>query len=601
MVLHAGSTFAGYTILDMLGSGEMGEVYLAQQPESGRRAALKILHEALTSDSEFRDRFLREAGTVSTLYHPHILEVHDRGEFGGQLWIAMDCVDATNTAELLRQRYPAGMPAGEALAIITAVAAALDYAHQRGLVHRDVKPANILVSNPGDGAQRILLSDFGIARQLGKSSGLTPADLTLSTVSYAAPEQLRGAGVDGRSDQYGLAATAFHLLTGAPPFNYADPLTVVKQRRSAAAPQISERRPDLARLDAVMSTALAENPADRFVGCAEFADALGEAVEVSTGDRSPEAALIPPAAVSASRSGSPDAGETSADPSRHGAAGKPAAPGFLRRSLHLPGRSLSSATRKWPLILVGAVVGAVLVAVAGLLAFGVLNTHKKPEAAAPTASPTTSSRPPTPSAAPTSVIPTALPPAQLLNGAYRVEIDRSRQTYNDTPDPQPPDVSTWWAFRSSCSSTGCVATAVLLDDKNHQTASANGDNHMDFRFVDGAWKSVAQTVPFPCIDSKGRSDRQTTTQMLTLKPGHDVFRGSMTVTVKTNECGQKGAQIVIPAVANRIGGVPPAVHIPNPTTVPDPPAGAGSTPAPPTSPAGGSGTATTPTPGKPGG
>jgi serine/threonine protein kinase, bacterial len=142
------------------------------------------------------------------LFHPHIVGVHDRGEFEGRLWISMDYVDGTDVAQLMRDRYPAGMPVAEVLTIVTAVAGALDYAHQRGLLHRDVKPANILLTRPDDeGERRILLADFGIARWLGDISGLTATNLIVGTVAYAAPEQLMGTDIDGRADQHPLAAS----------------------------------------------------------------------------------------------------------------------------------------------------------------------------------------------------------------------------------------------------------------------------------------------------------------------------------------------------------------------------------------------------------
>ncbi|MGD1111436.1 MAG: serine/threonine-protein kinase, partial [Mycobacterium sp.] len=164
MPLESGATFAGYTILRPLGRGGMSEVYLAQHPRLPRRDALKILSEPTTADRGFRERFHREAELAATLWHPNIVQVHDRGEFDGQLWIAMDYVEGADAAQLMRDRYPAGMPVHDACAIISAVAGALDYAHQCGLLHRDVKPANILLSDPEDGHRRILLADFGIAR-----------------------------------------------------------------------------------------------------------------------------------------------------------------------------------------------------------------------------------------------------------------------------------------------------------------------------------------------------------------------------------------------------------------------------------------------------
>jgi serine/threonine protein kinase, bacterial len=168
-----GGTFAGYTILQLLGSGGMAEVYLAQHPRLPRCDALKVLSEAITADTDFRERFHREADLAATLWHPHIVGVHDRGEFEGHLWISIDYVEGTDAAQLVKGRYPAGMPIQDVCAIVTAVADALDYAHKRELLHRDVKPANLLLAEPEDGKRRILLADFGIARPLGDISGLT--------------------------------------------------------------------------------------------------------------------------------------------------------------------------------------------------------------------------------------------------------------------------------------------------------------------------------------------------------------------------------------------------------------------------------------------
>jgi serine/threonine protein kinase, bacterial len=290
MPLPSGATFAGYTILRLLGSGGMGEVYLAQHPRLPRREALKVLRADVSADREFRERFHREADLAATLWHPNIVQVHDRGEFDGRLWIAMDYVDGTDAAKLMKPRYPAGMPTRDVCAIVTAVAGALDYAHQRGLLHRDVKPANILLTNPEDGERRILLADFGIARQHDDISGLTATNMTVGTVAYAAPEQLMGADIDARADQYALAATAFHLLTGAPPYEHSNPVAVISRHLNAAPPKLSDRRPELAHLDQVFSKAPAKDPADRFDRCRDFAAALGERAGIhSESDRSTEA------------------------------------------------------------------------------------------------------------------------------------------------------------------------------------------------------------------------------------------------------------------------------------------------------------------------
>ncbi len=285
MPLADGATFAGYTIVRMLGSGGMGEVYLAQHPRLPRRDALKVLPTAVSADSEYRQRFSREADIAATLWHPHIVGVHDRGDFDGQIWISMDYVDGTDAGRLLRERYPQGMPKAEVADIVTAVAEALDYAHERGLLHRDVKPANILLAYPESGDQRILLADFGIARWVNDISGLTATNMTVGTVSYAAPEQLMGQQLDGRADQYALAATAFHLLTGVPPFEHSNPAVVISQHLSASPPAIGAQRPELSALDPVLGKALAKHPNDRFERCADFARAFSHRLDAApTGD-----------------------------------------------------------------------------------------------------------------------------------------------------------------------------------------------------------------------------------------------------------------------------------------------------------------------------
>jgi serine/threonine-protein kinase len=252
----------------------MGEVYLARHPRLPRQDAFKVLRAEVSADGEYRERFNREADAAAALWHPHIVAVHDRGETDGQLWIDMDYVDGTDAARLLRDRYPNGMPGAEVTEIITAVAEALDYAHEHKLLHRDVKPANILIARPDSPDRRVMLADFGIAGWVGEASGLTATNMTVGTVSYAAPEQLMGAELDGRADQYALAATAYQLLTGSPPFQHSNPAVVISQHLSASPPAIGDRLPELADLDPVFAKALAKDPKDRYQRCIDFARAL---------------------------------------------------------------------------------------------------------------------------------------------------------------------------------------------------------------------------------------------------------------------------------------------------------------------------------------
>lgn len=277
MPLKDGEVFAGFVIQRFLGAGGMGEVYLVQHPRLPRLDALKVLPSALTANAEYRHRFNREAELASTLWHSNIVGIHDRGEFNGQLWISMDYVDGTDADRLIEESYPTGMPMLEALEIITAVADALDVAHYCGLLHRDVKPANIMLAKAQGTHRRILLADFGIARQVDEVSGFTGTNMTVGSVGYAAPEQLMGEPIDGRSDQYGLAATAFRLLTGTMPFRDSNPAVVISKQLTMPAPVLSERRPDLAKLDRALSAALAKDPNQRYPHCLDFAEALSRA------------------------------------------------------------------------------------------------------------------------------------------------------------------------------------------------------------------------------------------------------------------------------------------------------------------------------------
>jgi serine/threonine-protein kinase len=295
MALGVGDVFAGYTIVRQLGAGGMGEVYLAAHPRLPRRDAVKILRPEISADPAFRQRFVREADSVAALSHPSIVTVYDRGETDGRLWIATQYVAGIDASRLLRSRYPAGMPADEVVAIIAAVGDALDYAHERGLVHRDVKPANILLADPDRGGRRrVFLADFGIARPLGDPSGLTATNFTVGTVAYAAPEQLMGGDIDGRADEYALAATAFHLLTGRPAFEDTNPIAVISKHLTSPPPRVGPLCPGIAGLDAVLSKAMAKSPAERYSDCGAFTRDLARlAADITVGPYDATQAAVP--------------------------------------------------------------------------------------------------------------------------------------------------------------------------------------------------------------------------------------------------------------------------------------------------------------------
>lgn len=298
MAMRPGDTFAGYTLVRLLGSGSMGEVYLARHPRLPRNEALKILRPEISDDQGFQQRFIREADSIAALEHPNILTVHDRGEFEGQLWIATQFVDGTDAAQLL-EHYPTGMPADEVSQIVVSIAQALDHAHDCGILHRDVKPANILLAKPDrDGVRRIYLADFGIARPLDDPAGLTSTNFTLGTVAYAAPEQLRGLPIDGGADQYALAATTHHLLTGTPVFAASNPIAVISHHLTDPPPAPSRSDAKLAPFDAAFARALAKNPDERFPRCQDYAREIAAATAAigvgSPTARTQEAPVGPP-------------------------------------------------------------------------------------------------------------------------------------------------------------------------------------------------------------------------------------------------------------------------------------------------------------------
>lgn len=270
--ISLGDTFAGYLVERQLGAGGMGEVYLVEHPRLPRHDALKVLAAGFAGDERFRARFEHEADLVAGLSHPHIVKVHDRGEEDGRLWIAFEYVDGVDLAELARGRALAFTEIGR---MIGEVADALDAAGARGLVHRDVKPENILVEHSG----RALLTDFGIARAGEDSTHLTVTGTALGTVAFASPEQLRGLPVDPRADQYSLACTAFALLTGTPPYAGGSSTAMILAHIQAPIPSASARNHGLPPgVDAVLVRALAKDRAHRYPDSRSFAADLQRAL-----------------------------------------------------------------------------------------------------------------------------------------------------------------------------------------------------------------------------------------------------------------------------------------------------------------------------------
>jgi serine/threonine-protein kinase len=310
----------------------------------------------------------------------------------------MDYVAGADLARLLRDEYPGGMPVDQVLPIITALASALDYAHHRGLLHRDVKPANILLTDPDEQQRRrVFLADFGIARHVDDAAGLTATKTAVGTVAYAAPEQLKAEAVDGRADQYALACTAFHMLAGVPPYGSSNPAVVITGHVSAPPPSIGANHPELGGLDPVFAKAMAKEPSDRFGSCREFAEQLShhrsapslyaQHTRLALGATAP---TLPP---------------QQAPPT-----------GKRRRG-----------------VLIGALVGAALLIAGGV--FAVVALVRQPDSA-------TNAGP--------------------LSGTYRTDFGPIVRLEETADPNAAPELTATYGLRSVCRPTGCVATASRL-------------------------------------------------------------------------------------------------------------------------------------------
>ncbi|HEY7208597.1 MAG TPA: Stk1 family PASTA domain-containing Ser/Thr kinase [Gaiellaceae bacterium] len=260
-----GSLFDGrYKIVRRLGSGGMANVYLAEDQELGRRVAIKILNDRHAHDDQFVERFRREAKNAAGLSHPNVVAIYDRGEAEGTYYIAMEYLEGRSLKELIVSRGPAPIPV--AIDYARQILAALRFAHRNGIVHRDIKPHNVLV----DGEGRVKVTDFGIARA-GAASQMTEAGSIVGTAQYLSPEQAKGTAVDQRSDIYSLGIVLHELLTGGVPFTGETPVEIAMKHISETPEPPSERRSDVPHdLDLVVIRALAKDPADRYQSAEEM-------------------------------------------------------------------------------------------------------------------------------------------------------------------------------------------------------------------------------------------------------------------------------------------------------------------------------------------
>jgi serine/threonine-protein kinase len=271
--LSAGLRIAGYRLEEQIGEGGMAVVFRAWDERLQRQVALKILSPALAADEEFRRRFIRESRSAAAVDDPHIIPVFEAGDANGVLFIAMRFVPGGDVGTLVRRLGP--LPGARAAAIVSAVASALDAAHAVGLVHRDVKPANMLVDAQPGRPDHVYVSDFGLTKGSWSSTSLTSTGHFMGTLDYSAPEQIRGQQVDARTDEYALACVAFAMLSGRPPFHRDGAMAVMYAQMSEPPPMLGSLRPGLPpEVDEVMQRALAKAPEDRYRSCGEFADAL---------------------------------------------------------------------------------------------------------------------------------------------------------------------------------------------------------------------------------------------------------------------------------------------------------------------------------------
>ena len=275
--VFVGSELAGYRIESVLGEGGMGIVYLAEQQRLGRVVALKVIAPALARSERFRERFLHETRIAASLNHPNVIPIMDAGEADGLLYIAMRYVQATDLRALLSREGP--LEPDRALSLVGQVGAALDAAHATGLVHRDVKPANILIAD-GDHAY---LTDFGLSKSTAATSGPTATGEFLGTVAYVAPEQIEGVAADHRADVYSLTCLLYECLSGATPYVRDSDLAVLWAHVDEEPPRLSATRPELGTaLDAVLARGLAKRPDERYGTCAELTAAASTAMRRRT-------------------------------------------------------------------------------------------------------------------------------------------------------------------------------------------------------------------------------------------------------------------------------------------------------------------------------
>ncbi|GLF97058.1 serine/threonine-protein kinase [Streptomyces yaizuensis] len=304
-----GRRIAGYRVEAEIGRGGMAVVYRARDLRLDRTVALKLLAPELARNDTFRKRFTHESRVAAAIDHPHIVPVFEAGETDGLLYIAMRFVPGQDLRALLNREGP--LPMEKAGRIAAQVASALDAAHHHNLVHRDVKPGNILIAEgtDSDHPEHAYLTDFGLTKKSLSLTGFTTVGQFVGTLDYVAPEQISGQPVDGRCDVYGFACVVFETLAGGPPFERDDDMALLWAHQFDAPPPLTSRRPELpAAVDGVLAKALAKAPDDRYASCGVFVAALREAAapaHVVVGPVGEPATVVGPSARPATDPGRP--------------------------------------------------------------------------------------------------------------------------------------------------------------------------------------------------------------------------------------------------------------------------------------------------------
>ncbi len=343
--LAEGTEFAGYVIRERIGRGAMGVVYRAEDPKLSREVALKVVAEHLAEDDQFRARFAQEAKAAARVEHPGVVAIYQTGEENGIPFLAMRLIRGRELSQVLAERGK--IPVAEAVRILTPIAEGLDAAHAAGIVHRDVKPANILV--PNDGSPAVLV-DFGIGRVM-QGTRATQTGSWVGTVDYVAPEQIRGADVDGRADQYSLGCVLYEMVEGKPPFERGDAIQTMFAHASEDVPLSSVDEPGVR---AAFNRALAKDPDARFQSCAEL-------VAVASGTRRADAIPL--------TSGKTGTVIASGSPRMAKAVTTNSSPAAASETEVRGGRKSPGSGRKWLLAGIGAAAVVAIAATIGFVAF----------------------------------------------------------------------------------------------------------------------------------------------------------------------------------------------------------------------------------------